>query len=111
MYRLLSLYTALYKSIALPSLIVTAIVVGVSIATRVDKDLSSVAPNTIMKLLSTAVFLYFINFRKRRELFYYYNLHISKKALMMAALLIDMFIYVVAMVVVLLVLPTILVAA
>ncbi|MEZ5015910.1 MAG: hypothetical protein R2800_02585 [Flavipsychrobacter sp.] len=106
MFRKTLLYTALYKSIALPSLIITSIVVVVSIVTRVDKDLTSIAPNSIMKLVSTAVFLYLIHFRKRKELYYYYNLHISQRGLFLVAALIDMFIYTLAMTMVLIILPS-----
>ena len=107
MFRKAILYTALYKSIAIPSLVVTIIILIVTIVTRADKDITSIAPNALLKLFTSLVLLYFINFRKRNEIYYYHNLHISKKGLLLSALLIDMLVYAMAMVVIFTILHTI----
>jgi len=59
--------------------------------------ISGLIPLTWLKLGTTGLCLYFINYSKRRELYYYYNLGISKKKLFAIATLADFISYAVLM--------------
>lgn len=88
-------YTAIYRAILLPSIIITLACVWLCIST----DISAIGPNTMMKLVTIPVLLLFANYRKRKEYYYYYNLGISKQQLLTTAILIDVLIYIVLMLV------------
>lgn len=86
-------YTAIYRTIIVPSIAITLACVWLCIST----DISAIGPNTMMKLATIPVLLFFANYRKRKEYYYYYNLGISKQQLFITAILIDVLIYTVLM--------------
>lgn len=95
MIRRLLPYTAIYRTILVPSIAITLACVWLCIST----DISAIGPNTMMKLVTIPVLLLFANYRKRKEYYYYYNLGISKQQLLTTAILIDVLIYIVLMLV------------
>lgn len=93
MIRRLLPYTAIYRTILVPSIAITLACVWLCIST----DISAIGPNTMMKLVTIPVLLLFANYRKRKEYYYYYNLGVSKQQLFITAILIDVLIYIVLM--------------
>lgn len=85
----LSRYLFLYRAISIPSLLMSIVCALLS----VELGLSSVTVFCWLKIITTSIFLYFAVNNKRRVLYYYYNLSISRNKLIAVAFGLDTALY------------------